>query len=100
MSLKCVDRSEDRTNRVTAIRDNRGRIEDLDFDRRENTTISFDELHYSPVRKISDISVFKHNNNNLKFASSALLMATALFHKVTNADAVVVDGQYVDSINK
>ena len=96
MSLKCVCRSEDTSNKASAIRDNRGRT---DFDRRGNTTISNDQLQYSPVRKISDIGIFKHNNN-LKLASSALLMATALFHKATKADAVVVDGQYVDSINK
>ena len=114
-SLQCTDRLEDTSDKITVdnirlddetmnrIRDDRGRIDRIEDRRKRIVSPSSDnggdDLEYmlKPVRKINDNAI---RNSFISAASSAFLMSIALFHKATRADALVLDGQYIDSVNK
>jgi len=112
-SLLCVDRPDDITlsDRITAdnfisdaknrLRDDQRRIDGTEDTRSRIVSSSDDggdlQCFLKPIRKINDNNI---RNSYLSAASSALVMSIALFYKATRADALVLDGQYVDSVNK
>ena len=107
-SLLCVDRPDDIITADNFISDAKNRLRDdqrkIDGteDTRSRIVSSSDDggdlqCFLKPIRKINDNNI---RNSYLSAASSALVMSIALFYKATRADALVLDGQYVDSINK
>lgn len=116
-SLQCIgsSRPEDTSDRITVddnfildestkrLCDDKGRIDGIEDRRRRivpssSSADSVDlECLLKPIRKINDNSI---RNSYISAASSALVMSMALFYKAARADALVLDGQYVDSVNK
>ena len=107
-SLLCVDRPDDIitadnfiSDAKNRLRDDQRRIDGTEDTRSRIVSSSDDggdlQCFLKPIRKINDNNI---RNSYLSAASSALVMSIALFYKATRADALVLDGQYVDSINK
>lgn len=107
-SLLCVDRPDDIitadnfiSDAKNRLRDDQRRIDGTEDTRSRIVSSSDDggdlQCFLKPIRKINDNNI---RNSYLSAASSALVMSIALFYKATRADALVLDGQYVDSVNK
>ena len=107
-SLLCVDRPDDIitadnfiSDAKNRLRDDQRRIDGTEDTRSRIVSSSDDggdlQCFLKPIRKINDNNI---RNSYLSAASSAFVMSIALFYKATRADALVLDGQYVDSINK
>lgn len=107
-SLLCVDRPDDIitadnfiSDAKNRLRDDQRRIDGTEDTRCRIVSSSDDggdlQCFLKPIRKINDNNI---RNSYLSAASSALVMSIALFYKATRADALVLDGQYVDSVNK